>query len=468
MWRITIFDQWNDMLVDGLSTPVRLSGGTTPLGEIALNQWQANIYTSTFFDANGNGVRDANETGLTLVPTNIRFRDGSYSNFNNTDLSGNAGFNEVFPLFSWYVIESDSTRYKNTGTHVVYDAGGPADGSPACGGGGTLPCKSSNIAAMMANTAERVSLPVALRVPGAVYCANADCPGKSILTPSSDPVSNCTTSSTTGATSCSTLLSTGRIDPPWVLSEGWQGFSGQNSFIEFGKKPYAAGETGGIFGEVIYASTRPFDDPTLLIHTSWTPDVPGVTVNLYKEGTAPDGSVSLTLIDTTKTSSWDDWAQGFRSDGMPNMNCPGQGAASGTNADLFFFSLYNQPQWLDTYNNGGTPAHTLPNNSQFKCYDGMHNWNQVQPAPYDGMYQFPSVTGINPTTGKPAGTNCTACVTNPDSSDPYRFGGSATPQPWVNGRSTGAPMLPPGKYVVEMIVPPGYELVKEEDKNILI
>jgi len=42
------------------------------------------------------------ETGLTLVPTNIRFRDGSYSNFNNTDLSGNAGFNEIFPLFSWY------------------------------------------------------------------------------------------------------------------------------------------------------------------------------------------------------------------------------------------------------------------------------------------------------------------------------------------------------------------------------
>src|SRR4029077_17179514 len=29
-------------------------------------------------------------------------------------------------------------------------------------------------------------------------------------------------------------------------------------------------------------------------------------------------------------------------------------------------------------------------------------------------------------------------------------------------------MLPAGQYVVEMIVPPGYELVKEEDKNILI
>ena len=29
-------------------------------------------------------------------------------------------------------------------------------------------------------------------------------------------------------------------------------------------------------------------------------------------------------------------------------------------------------------------------------------------------------------------------------------------------------MLPSGKYVVEIILPPGYELVKEEDKNILI
>jgi hypothetical protein len=451
-WRVTVFDQWNDMLVDGLSTPVRLAGGATVnLGQLAINQWQANIYTTTFFDKNGNGVRDSNEDGLALVATNNRFRDGSYSNFNNTDLSGNAGFNEIFPLFSWYVIESDTTRYKTTGIHVVYDAGGPSDGS-ACGGTTGTVCGNSSIASMLANTAEQIPVPSILRVPGGFYCATADC---------ADAPSPLAPGGTGG--------SSGRVDPPfWFGTEGWQGFSGQNNFIEFGKKPYAVGETGGIHGEVIYASTRPFDDPTLLIHTSWTPDVPGVTVNLYKEGTAPDGTTSLTLIDTTKTSSWDDWAQGFRSDGMPNMNCPGQGAATGTNADLFFFSLYNQPQWLDQYNNGGTAAHTMPNNAQFKCYDGMHNWNQVQPAPYDGMYSFPSVTSFNPTTGEPAGTNCTACVTNPDSSDPYRYGGSTTPAPYVSGTSTGVPMLPAGKYVVEMIVPPGYELVKEEDKNILI
>jgi hypothetical protein len=455
-WRITVFDQWNDMLVDGLSTPVALSGGATvDMGQIAMNQWQANIYTSTFFDQNFNGVRDSNESGLTLVSTNIRFRDGSYSNFNNTDLNGNAGFNEVFPLFSWYVVETDSTRYKNTGVHVVYDAGGPADGTP-CGTATTpptAPCGTSSIASFLANTVEQVPLPVALRVPGAVYCNNADCTGSSVAT---GPLVG--GSSGPGG-------STGRVDPPWVLSEGWQGFSGQNSFLEFGKKPYAVGENGGIRGEVTYASTRPFDDPALLIHTSWTPNVPGVTINLYQEGTAPDGvTQTLKLVDTTKTSSWDDWAQGFRSDGVPNMNCPGQGRDTGTAADLFFFSLFNQPNYLDLYNNvqhgTATTPRGLPNNSQFKCYDGMHNWNQLQPAPYDGAYQFPSVTSLNPTTGKPAGTNCTICVPNPSSTNPN--------DPAYDPYRAATPMLPAGKYVVEVVVPPGYELVKEEDKNILI
>jgi hypothetical protein len=452
-WRITVFDQWNDMLVDGLSTPVGLAGGATGgitnIGEIGTNQWQANFITSTFFDDNGDGVRNPGEAGLALVKTNVRFRDGSFSNRNNTDLNGVAAFNEEFPLFSWYVLETDNTRYKNTGTHIVYDSGGPADGSVACGTAGYPPCGTSTFASHLANTAELWSVPTALRVPGAVYCATADCAGASIATPaSSAPPSVCTVSAT-GVTTCTTQLSTGRIDPPWVETEAWQGFSGQNNFLEFGKKPYAVGETGGIHGHVVYSSTRPFDDPQFNTQNVWEPLVPNVTINLYKEGTAPDGSTSLTLVDTTKTSSWDDWAQGFRTDGVPNMNCPGQ-----STADLFYFTLYNQPSYLDVYNNGGTPAHTLPNNSQFKCYDGLHAFNQLQPAPYDGMYNFPSVTGINPTTGHTTGTNCTICLKNTDATDLFRFGKED--------------MLPKGKYVVEVVVPPGYELVKEEDKNILI
>jgi hypothetical protein len=442
-WRVTVFDQWTDLILDGYTTPVRVESSTVNMGDIAVHQWRQNLYTRTFFDENGDGVSQDTEPGLTFVPTNIRYRDGSYSNFNSTDLDGFAGFNEVFPIFNWYVVETDSTRYKNTGTHVVYDAGGPVDGSTnVCGKPGIPKCGNSVIANHLARTSEDESIPADLRIPGSVYCNNADCTGFSIA---NGP-----------ASSASSNLSTGRIDPPWVQSYGWQGFLGQAGFLEFGKKPFAEGENGGIRGHVIYASTRPFDDPALLLQLSWEPMVPNVTINLYQEGTAPDGSKSLKLVDTTQTSSWDEWAQGFRknADGspvlasdpdhnpVPNISCPGQ-----STSDPFYFTLYNQPELL----NMGTP---LPYNSQYKCFDGMHNWNQLQPAPYNGMYQFPSVTGMDPHTGKPTGTNCLGCTTN-----------TAADQ---NDWNYGQPMLPPGKYVVEMIVPAGYELVKEEDKNILM
>ena len=237
------------------------------------------------------------------------------------------------------------------------------------------------------------------------------------------------------------------------------------------------GENGGIYGQIQYASTRPFDDAGQMVEQPWEPYVPHVTINLYQEGFAADGvTPTLKLVDSTQSSSWDDWAQGFYPNSTvtggglkPYMSCPGQGAATGTNADLFYFSLFDQPDYLDWYNsvyNGGT-LHPLPYNSQYKCYDAMHIWNQVQPAPYDGRYSFPSSLGINPTSGTGVstvgstngvaasmpGTNCTICVANPDSTDKFRY---------------GTPMLPPGKYTVEVIMPPGYEVYKEEDKNLLI
>jgi hypothetical protein len=469
-WRVTTFDQWNDQLVDGLSTPVALSGNNPliDMGDIATTQWQTNIYTRTFIDDNKDGVYQSGEGGVPFLNVAIRYRDGSMSNLLSTDFDGIANFNETFPLFAWYTIETDVTRYKNTGTHVVYDAGGPADGSTSCGQvhPGYPNCGTSTAYNFLANTNEAIPLPNNLRVPGSVYCDKADCGGLSIAT---GPEAG--GSSGPGG-------STGRIDAPWVETEAWQGFPGQNEFVEFAKAPYATGENGGIKGHVVYASTRPFDDPQMLVQTQWEPLVPGVRINLYQEGTAPDGTKSLTLVDWTTTSSWDDFVQGVRTDangnpmhdaqgnGIPNMSCPGQ-----TTSDLFYFTLQNQPEYLDFYNSEhatqgvlSTPSPTaLPYNSQYKCYDGMHNWNQVQPAPYDGMYSFPSVTAMDPVTGKPTKTNCTICIQNPTTSS---FN-SANPSAFDPYR-TGLPMLPQGKYVVEVVVPPGFELVKEEDKNILI
>jgi hypothetical protein len=512
-WRLTIGDQWNDQIIDGLSTPANVGctsnapngttnattcpgGQTLNMGHIGVQQWQANLYTRTFIDDNKNGIWDPGEIGIPFLYTRIKYRDGHNANSLVTDFNGVANFNETYPLFNWYVVEADSTRYKTTGIHTVYDAGGPADGSPACGNGKTSrQCGTSTAYNFLSNTFEGLPVPADLSVPGAVYCAKADC------------TTEATSFAAGTAIASSSTASTGRIDPPWVWAEGWTGLTSHSNWIDFGKAPYAAcppacatvtttpaggtatttqvAENGGIHGFVDYAATRPFDDASQMIQQPWEPYIPRVTINLYQEGFAADGvTPTLTWVDTTQTTSWDDWAQGFypnstatpgtgqTSAEKPYMNCPGQGTATGTNADLFFFTLFDQPNYLDFYNslhNGGT-LHTLPYNSQYKCYDSMHIGNQLQPAPYDGRYFFPSSLGINPTTGKPvtptgyinpitgvasttAVTNCTICVPNPDTTDKYRV---------------GTPMLPPGKYVVQVIMPPGYEVYKEEDKNLLI
>src|SRR6202035_924770 len=132
------------------------------------------VYTRTFIDKTGTGVSNTDDPGIPLINTAVRYRDGSLANNLVTDMSGTANFNETFPLFNWYVIEADTTRYKNTGTHTVYDAGGPADGASACGQPGSPACGTSTIAHLMANTNETTPLPANLSVPGSVYCSVAD------------------------------------------------------------------------------------------------------------------------------------------------------------------------------------------------------------------------------------------------------------------------------------------------------
>jgi len=137
------------------------------------------------------------------------------------------------------------------------------------------------------------------------------------------------------------------------------------------------------------------------------------------------------------------------------MSCPGQLAQPTTSAagDLVLLHAVQPADVPGRVHNGGTPAHTIPNNSQFKCYDGMHNWNQVQPAPY---------------------TACTSSERDRHQSDD-RQAGRYELHGLVPNHAAGdhrlelrSAMLPTAGTWSEMIVPPGYELVKEEDKNLLI
>ncbi len=450
-WSLVVFDQWVDLLVDGSSKPVDVTGGRTLNIDYPQFTWQQHIWTNTYLDVNGNGIRDAGEPPIGQVPSRVRFRNGKFSNSLFSDANGSANFDETFPLFNWYVVESDTTRFRATGVHVANDAGGQIDGPGPMGNGRTGAYQgllaTCTKATPTAACTESFPLPAALRFPGSYYCSNGDCSERAGVAgppPAGGPGG-----------------STGRIDPGTVHSEGVQGFVSQFQILDWGKMPYVPGENGGIRGHVVYSSTRPFDDPQQLFQNLWEPLVPNVTLNLYQENLAPDGTVALKLIDTTTSSSWDGYAQGFRAAGVPNMNCPGQNPL-----DPFF--TYTLAGTLNYLNPGTTAAaNTLPSNSQYKCYDGMHAFNQVQPAPYDGMWEFPSLTcratpgaTFTVTSGPLTGQTIT-CATRANPA--Y----NAT----INGVfQTGAvpAVLPTGKYLVEVVPPRGYEVVKEEDKNILI
>ncbi len=442
-YAIVVFDQWLDLIVDGSSKSLSVRNGAPVGGPVNYSAftWQTHIWNKTYMDLGGPGgtplgvpvllpdgtLDPVKSPPLIQIPTRVRLRNGKFNNTLFTDIGGQANFNETFPLFNWYVVESDTTRFKGTGVHVVYDAGGSVDAP-------TTPT-SSVITRGILNSQEpsAVQLPTTLRYPGSVYCPTADCS---------------TTNLATNPTGGGAGGSTGRVDPGSVVAEGVQGFISQTQILDWGKLPYASGENGGIRGHTVYSSTRPFDDPSQLFQNLWEPLVPGVTMNLYQEVTLPDGTQSLKLIDTTQTTSWDAWAQGFRTAGVPNMNCPGQA----TTDPFFNLTLAGTTNYLN-------PTGTLPNNSQFKCYDGMHVFNQVQPAPYDGLYQFPSPT----------------CRATPGATFSVTVNGTAknikcatVDNPAAASLGSAPAILPAGRYVVEAVTPPGYEPVKEEDKNILI
>ena len=362
-YTLFIWDQWLDQIKakKNVTIPDPVShANTVAMGDIPVFSWFTRLEQSIYTDLNKNGIRDPGEPGLSNLPMTVRFRDGSISNKLFTDSNGTAQFNEIFPLFNWYVVEADTTRFKGTGVNVTYDAGGLTDLSGANAG--------------VLNSSETTSLPSELKVLGAKYLAGT----------------------------------TNRIDPPSVLSEGFQGFINQTQVLNWGRTNYNIGENGGITGMVSYAPTRGTDDPQREAQTLWSPGIPRVPVNLYLK--KADGN--LQLVDTTTSSSWDDTV----SNPATAPHCPGDNTS-----DPFI-------------------TYTLGAANQYKCYDGQHNFNQVQPAVYDGRYSFPS------------DGQCKICTTT-----------SVTN---LDGTTKTVSQLPPGTYVVEVSPPMGYEIVKEENKNI--
>ncbi|MDW7773930.1 MAG: hypothetical protein SCH71_13665 [Desulfobulbaceae bacterium] len=203
-------------------------------------------------------------------------------------------------------------------------------------------------------------------------------------------------------------FSDARVEHGPVLTQGFQGFIGQTNAFLWGKRHYPDGENGGVSGMVFYAVTRAENDPEQAVAEVWEPGIPGVTVNLYGPGT--DGlpnTADDVLLNSTVTDSWDA--------SIPTGCKYGNG-----NSGPFMFDP-----------DGTGPAGPYPQD----CWDGLRMFNQARPAVFDGGYAFDAVCaeGLNAEGG------CDAGFQSP---------------------------MPVGDYIVEVIAPPGYEILKPEDKNV--
>jgi len=215
---------------------------------------------------------------------------------------------------------------------------------------------------------------------------------------------------------CTTPACLSRTEPgSTVLLEAFQGFPGQTSLFDWGKVPYKPGENGGIAGIVFYSSTRGEGDPRLTVGDPWEPGIAGVKVRLYREVARDPATVDVNV------EPLDD----FPGPGDTDHNS--NGIFDGPTA-LALVEEVETDGWdtaVPTGCPGEDPADPFTTDTLLasggaidRCYDGWRNWNQVRPGVFDGGYAF-------------------------------------------NG-------IPPGKYVVEVVPPTGYEVYKEQDMNVTI
>ncbi len=379
------------------------TGDTVTLGNVLTFRWFGTLESYVFFDADEDGFRDPGEPGIPEQNVNLRFRDGTIYQAFPTDRDGFVPFDEVFPFFKWLVVEVDFARFKATGMTTAVDHGGP--------------------------------------IPGPNWPANGN--------KNPQPQNPADPFNTYG-----TLDYRSETGP--VLTQAMHLFLGQTNLIEWGKSSYKVGENGGISGIVFYAVTRAENDPRYAAAETWEPGIPRVQVNLYQDmlvnatglpgsdGIVDDlnGDAAATLADADNYPF--QWAPMYAADpGFTGIPGPEDVDDGFTGVDLasgngvFNFGDAVQIATTDSWDDS-KPSDCIQDlpilpglGAINECADSFGTWNQVRPGIFDGGYAF----------------------------DSYYPGGIAS-------GSTETAGLPTGNYIVESVPPPGYELLKEEDKNV--
>lgn len=391
------------------------TGEAVALGNVLAFRWFGTHEGFVFWDDGGpthipdhvgNGFMDPEEVGIENEILNLRYRDGRIYQSTTTDPAGEYSFGEVFPFFKWLVAELDYTRYKPTGMTAVSDAGG-VFGSHL---GWDYP------------SFDRLT-------PQPQTSPNSWVDG---TTPSLAPLNNYWTgnnySRTENSLPTTTPGGTGATFP--FLLQAIQNYLNQTTYIDWGKTLYGPGENGGISGMVYYVVTAAEDDPRLAAGEPWEPGIPRAVVNLYKDtdndGVIDDvngsGFVEMSDVDNTPFG----WT-GATGKGAEDVDYNSNGVFDPGDA----VQTAATDSWDDS---PPTDCHQilpdLPGGPPAPCFDNYGTWNQIRDGVFDGGYAFTSYF--------PDGIS------------------GATPE-----RS-----LDRGYYIVEGATPPGYLLLKEENKNV--
>jgi hypothetical protein len=485
-YQIVVWDDYLDQIIAFQTVDVAGSS-VTLAAPIAVNAWFTRTEHNVFLDMNENGIMDDGELPLSEQAINLRWRDGTVNQSFPTDLEGFVPFDQTFPFFSWQVLEVDYTRFKATGMTVTVDAGGDVSTGPHIG----------------------------------------------LLQPQVQADGGLTRT---------------EIGP--VLSQAFQGFPGQTSIFDWGKKPYTVGENGGISGIVFYGSTRGENDPRLTVGDPWEPGVPGVKVRLYREvarvapfniAIANAGFDEPVLavggsLDSNPLPGWFKTGSGriFHPsnnanvvEGVNNYQFIGNGSVEQTLDEVLKQGIYNLSVAV------GDQGSTSISIADYQVQLGVMQGNTFVLLAEDNDSLSPdqgfltstvsyTAAAGNPSLGLPlvirlvaSNTSNTAWVLFDDvrlellTDSALSLVAEVTTDSWDNSQPTGCPGedatspfttqtlglanldrcydgfrnwnqarpgvfdggyafndIPAGKYVVEVVPPAGYELIKEEDVNV--
>ena len=221
-----------------------------------------------------------------------------------------------------------------------------------------------------------------------------------------------------------------RTETGIVLLEATTIYADQTNIIDWGKAAYAPGENGGIAGVAVYATTRAEDDPALAATDPWEPGIPRVQFNLYADWNS-DG-----VIDDANANGVIELAD---VDNHPFGDFPGPDDIDRNGNGVFnrgdALNIATSDSWDDNLPTGCQgPTQFVYGQPIRDCSETLQTWNTVRPGVFDGGWAF----NVYYPFGK-------GLFKNPDAEIP----------------------LPGDKYyIVEMVPPPHYEVVKEEDKNV--